>query len=66
MEQQMETTEVQELLLDVILEVQDEDSFPELDRAESFEEAGILTTDAGLVLRMRDGSEFQLTIRQSR
>ncbi len=32
----------------------------------SFEEAGILSSDEGLVLRMQDGSEFQLTIRQSR
>lgn len=34
--------------------------------ARSFEEAGILSGDEGLVLRMQDGSEFQVTIRQSR
>ena len=32
----------------------------------SFEEAGVLSGDDGLVLRMQDGSEFQITIRQSR
>ena len=34
--------------------------------AHSFEEAGVLSGDEGLVLRMQDGSEFQITIRQSR
>lgn len=34
--------------------------------AEHFESAGMLTTDEGLVLRMRDGSEFTLTVQQRR
>ena len=34
--------------------------------ARSFDEAGVLSGDEGLVLRMQDGSEFQITIRQSR
>lgn len=34
--------------------------------ARSFEEAGVLSGDEGLVLRMQDGSEFQITIRQRR
>jgi len=32
----------------------------------SYEEVLMLTTDAGLVLRMNDGSEFQITIVRSR
>lgn len=32
----------------------------------TFSEAGVLTSNAGLVIRMRDGREFQLTIVQSR
>lgn len=32
----------------------------------SFEEAGVLTRDEGLVLRMRNGIEFQITICRSR
>lgn len=32
----------------------------------SFEDAGVLTSDEGLVLKMADGTEFQITIRQSR
>jgi hypothetical protein len=35
-------------------------------RVETYEEAGVLTTNRGLVLRLRDGSEFQLTIVRSR
>jgi hypothetical protein len=32
----------------------------------TFGEAGLLTSDAGIVLRLEDGTEFQLTIVQSR
>lgn len=35
-------------------------------RTISFAEAGLLTADSGLVLRFRDGAEFQLTIVLSR
>ena len=28
----------------------------------NFEDAGVLTSDKGLVVKMRDGSEFQVTI----
>lgn len=31
-------------------------------RTRTFEEAGLLTTDKGLVLSFADGSEFQVTI----
>ena len=33
---------------------------------ETFEEAGLLTRDIGLVIRTSDGSEFQVTIVKSR
>ena len=55
--------------LDLILngELSLEDTALEETRvARSFEEAGVLSGDDGLVLRMQDGSEFQITIRQSR
>ena len=32
----------------------------------NYEDAGVLTYNKGLVLRMADGSEFQITIIQSR
>jgi len=38
----------------------------EVDRVSTFEEAGVLTTDAGLVVTATDGAEFQVTIIQSR
>ena len=57
-------------MIDVSL---DESLMEELSAAEagfsytcSFTAAGVLTTDAGLVIRMQDGSEFQVTIVQSR
>jgi len=38
----------------------------EIERISTFDKAGVLTQDAGLVITMKDGSEFQLTIIQSR
>jgi hypothetical protein len=35
-------------------------------RVRSFEEAGVLTRNAGLVLRAPDGQEFQITVVRSR
>jgi hypothetical protein len=32
----------------------------------TYDEAGMLTRDAGLVVRISDGSEFQITVVQSR
>lgn len=48
----------------------DPDQFEELVEkvagSSTYAEAGILTTDAGFVLRMVGGSEFQITIIKSR
>ena len=33
---------------------------------QTFREVGMLTNDAGIVVTMKDGSEFQLTVVQSR
>ena len=38
----------------------------EIERISTFDEAGVMTRDAGLVITTADGSEFQLTIVQSR
>jgi hypothetical protein len=35
-------------------------------RVSTFEEDGVLTRNAGLVLRMRDGTDLQITIVRSR
>jgi len=46
--------------------LQDEDAAPEVSRVQTFEETGLLTNNRGLVVRTRDGREFQITIVQSR
>ena len=38
----------------------------EFERIKTFDRAGVLTRDAGLVITTDDGSEFQVTIVQSR
>ena len=38
----------------------------EIELVSTFEEAGVLTTNKGLVVRMKDRREFQITIVQSR
>ncbi len=56
-------------LAHLLFAAQDEE-FPEnlpelwtgLDSVETFAQAGLLTSNRGIVLRMQDGSEFQLTI----
>ena len=35
-------------------------------RTETFEEAGVMTMNRGVVVRLKDGCEYQLTIVQSR
>ena len=61
----MDEDRVQELIRDVLNEAHDEGSFPEMSRAETFEEAEIATPDRGLVLTMDDGSQFSLVIVRS-
>lgn len=46
--------------------LQDEDVAPEIGRVQTFEEAGLLTDNRGVVVRTRDGREFQVSIVQSR
>ena len=57
-----------ELILEADCQEYPEDLPEELSGVEmvrTFEEAGILTDDKGLVLRMKDGSEFQITVVRS-
>ena len=59
---------MQEGLRELIAEAAD-DSFGigwEAARVRTFEEAGVMTYNRGLVISLPDGSEFQLTIVQSR
>ena len=60
----MNERKIESLFLD--LEYDDENPLiGKIARAASFEDAGILTRNRGVVLRMADGSEFQITIVQS-
>ena len=59
---------MQDGLMELISEAAD-DSFGigwEAARVRTFEEAGVMTYNRGLVISLPDGSEFQLTIVQSR
>ncbi|MCC6228695.1 MAG: hypothetical protein IT432_05655 [Phycisphaerales bacterium] len=51
-------------LADIAREMVDETD--NLEQVESFADAELLTSNAGLIIRCRDGSEFQLTVVQSR
>lgn len=60
------------LIADVMLcrqtggEIEPPEELDGVDSIQTFEEAGVLTLNKGLVLRMRDRREFQVTIVQSR
>jgi len=43
-----------------------DDEEPLLDEVLGYEDAGLLTRDHGVVLRFRDGGEFQVTVVRSR
>ena len=46
--------------------LQDDEAAPEIARVQTFEEAGLLTSNRGVVVRTANGSTFQITIVQSR
>ena len=60
------------LIADVMLcintgdEIEPPEELDGVDSIQTFEEAGVLTMNKGLVLRMKDRREFQVTIVQSR
>lgn len=60
----MDENLLEELLNEAVLE--SEDLRDQLSRVETFRTAGVMTNNRGLVLRMEDGTEFQVTVVQSR
>jgi hypothetical protein len=66
-------TALNDLFANLILAA-DCDEYPEdlpaelatVEMVQTFEEAGIMTNNKGLVVRMKDAREFQITIVQSR
>lgn len=55
--------DIQDYLLDLIYN--DIEESGECKHAESFEDRGILSNNAGIVLKIKGGAEFQLTIVKS-
>jgi hypothetical protein len=60
----MNEHDIESMILDLQFET-DHPTATEIASSVSFKEAGILTYNRGVVLRMNDGSEFQITIVQS-
>ncbi len=61
----MDEREFSDALEDILGELTDEDVL-DVRHVRSFETVGVLTTNAGLVIRLDGGDEFQLTIVQSK
>ena len=59
----MNEIDFENLLADLL---QNEEEAPDIRRVQTFEEAGLLTNNRGLVVRTSDGREFEITIVQSR
>ena len=59
----MNEIEMETLLYEVL---QDDVLVPEVASIRTFEEAGVLTRNRGVVVRCNDGAEFQVQIVQSR
>ena len=59
----MNETDIETMLYEML---QDEDAAPEVRRVQTFEEAGLLTNNRGVVIRTRDGHEYQINVVQSR
>jgi hypothetical protein len=62
----MTTMDFEEYLQEVLLEIDKDNGFVEAPkRINTFENSGVLTSNKGLVVKMKDGSEFQVTIVKS-
>ncbi len=59
---------IEGILMELLDGACDGEDFPEMtnSRCQAFEDAGLLTTDNGVVLKLDNGSEFQISIIQSR
>jgi hypothetical protein len=62
----MNTRKIEDLLMEGINMMEEEYEETSVSGLRTFDEAGILTLDAGIVINMDDGSEFQITIVQSK
>jgi len=60
----MKEHELESYLMEALSWVSSEDG--EIKDFETFEAKGLLTNNSGIVLKMRNGTEFQLSIKQSK
>ena len=61
----MNTTELMELIAEMLHDQQSEGEV-ELHSIRTFQDAGIMTTDEGIVVKLEDDSEFHITVQQTR
>ena len=64
----MNEQEFEALLLDIFDDLSDDDTFRdelENNRAESFEDAGVLTMNKGVSVTLWNGQKFYLTVQQA-
>ena len=59
----MNESEMETMLYEML---QDEEIVPEVASVRTFQEAGVLTGNRGVVVRCKDDSSFQVTVVQSR
>lgn len=59
-------SDVEEMLKEVLLQGYQSPTGAEVEDVASFYEDGLLTNNHGVVIRLSDGTEFQLTIVRSR
>ncbi len=59
---------IEGILMELLDGTCDGEDFPEMmnSRCQAFEDAGVMTRDSGVVLKLDDGSEYHITIQQSR
>lgn len=62
----MDEQAFQDALREILESLEEQDCISDLEvrRVSTFEEAGVMTRNAGLVVRLRDNSVFQVTIVQ--
>jgi len=65
MEDTCTTRDLETFLMDALAEYVVEDDLY-IDDVRTYEQSGVMTCNQGLVIRMSDGTEFQVTIVQSR
>ena len=62
----MNEQDFRDVLHEALIMYMDDEGENTISRVQTFEEAGVLTANTGLVIKTEDGSEFQLTIVQSK